>query len=76
MKDKSNKNSLVDNRLPKEGVYSVPTRPQKPRDGYGFGGGMFTPGVAPYGGYQAIWNFNGKKDDYKNSPVSKPDKRS
>jgi hypothetical protein len=26
------------------------------------------------GGFQAVWNFSGRPDDYKNSPVSKPEK--
>lgn len=74
MKDRNNKNSPNDAVHPNLGAHSIPIRPQKPRDGYGYGGGTFTPGKAPMGGFQAVWNFSGRPDDYKNSPVSKPEK--
>ena len=74
MKNRNNQNSTADARHPGEGVYSIPVRPQKPRDGYGYGGGTFTPGKMPLGGFQSVWNFSGRPDDYKNSPVSKPEK--
>ena len=59
---------------PSSGMAAMPVRPQKPKDGFGFGGGTFTPGRAPAGGFQAVWNFGPDPKDYKNSPVSKPDK--
>jgi len=74
MKDQSNKNSMTDKWEKAGGQPSVAVRPQKPRDGMGFGGGTFTPGRAPAGGFQAVWNFGPDPKDYKNSPVSKPDK--
>ena len=51
----------------------MPIRPQKPKDGFGFGGGTFTPGKAPAGGFQSVWNFSDRPNDYKNSPTTKPD---
>ena len=74
MKDLKNKNSATDPRFPMLGAHSVPVRPQKPRDGYGYGGGTFTPGKAPLGGFQAVWNFSDRPTDYKNSPTAKPEK--
>jgi len=49
-------------------------RPQKPRDGYGYGGGRFEPGKAPLGGFQSMWVFDDTRD-YKNSPTTKPGKK-
>jgi len=74
VKNRNNQNSTRDAYHPGDAIPSVPVRPQKPRDGYGYGGGTFTPGKAPMGGFQAVWNFSGRPDDYKNSPVSKPEK--
>lgn len=74
MKDKSNKNSLSDSQHPGEGEHSIPVRPQRPRDGYGYGGGRFEPGKAPIGGFQSMWVFDGTKD-FKNSPTTKPGKK-
>ena len=54
------------------GAIAQPVRPQKPKDGMGFGGGTFKPGFAPEGGYQAVWNFSDRPNDYKNSPSTKP----
>lgn len=74
MKDRNNKNSKSDAWHMGQGIPSVPVRPQKPRDGYGYGGGTFTPGKFPPGCFQAVWNFSDRPFDYKNSPVSKPEK--
>lgn len=49
-------------------------KPQTIRNTLGRGGGTFTPGKAPSGGFQAIWNFSGRDNDYKNSPVAKPER--
>jgi len=70
----SNKNVKTNYVDPGTGTAAVPTRPQKPKDAMGFGGGTFKPGTAPAGGFQAVWNFSGRPNDYKNSPVSKPEK--
>ena len=73
MKAKDSNKNVQSNYLdPAEGYAAVPTRPQKPKDGFGFGGGTFTPGRAPEGGYQAVWNFSDRPNDYKNSPTTKP----
>ena len=74
MKDQSGKNTSYNMFDPASGRAAMPVRPQKPKDGFGFGGGTFTPGRMPSGGYQAVWNFGPDPKDYKNSPVSKPDK--
>ena len=68
----SNKNVSYNYLDPASGRAAIPVRPQKPKDGYGFGGGTFKPGTAPSGGFQAVWNFSGREDDYKNSPATKP----
>ncbi len=44
-------------------------RPQKVADTLGHGGGRFTPGILPAGGFQGMWVFDGTKD-YKNSPTT------
>jgi hypothetical protein len=76
MKDqKTNKNTGKPSFTMESGLAAVPTRPQKPKDGFGFGGGTFTPGKYPIGGFQAVWNFSGRDKDYKNSPTTKPDKK-
>ena len=73
MKEKgSNRNVQSTPNDAQTGAIAVPTRPQKPKDGFGFGGGTFTPGRAPEGGYQAVWNFSDRPNDYKNSPSTKP----
>jgi len=72
MKDQSNKNVTHNLLDPSSGQAATPVRPQKPKDGYGFGGGTFTPGTAPRGGFQAVWNFSDRPNDYKNSPTTKP----
>lgn len=68
MKDRNNKN-LNEPAWPAKAI-----KPQSTRNILGHGGGTFTPGKAPAGGFQAVWNFSGRPDDYKNSPVSKPEK--
>ena len=48
MKEKgSNKNVQTNYVDPGTGTAAVPTRPQKPKDAMGFGGGTFKPGTAP-----------------------------
>ena len=69
MKDASGKNTRMGQVNPQ------PIRPQKPVDGTSGGGGTFTPGMAPKGGFQGVWNFGPNRGDTKNSPTSKPDKR-
>jgi hypothetical protein len=49
-------------------------KPQSVRNTLGLGGGRFTPGKAPEGGFQSMWVFDGTKD-YKNSPTTKPGKK-
>ena len=67
MKEKgSNKN------LNEPSYMAMATKPQSMKNVMGLGGGTFTPGRAPEGGYQAVWNFGPDPKDYKNSPVSKP----
>ena len=68
----SNKNVQSTPNDAQTGAVAMPVRPQKPKDGFGFGGGTFTPGRAPEGGYQAVWNFSDRPNDYKNSPTTKP----
>jgi hypothetical protein len=51
---------------------AIATKPQTVKNTYGRGGGTFTPGTAPAGGYQAVWNFGDDRSDTKNSPISKP----
>lgn len=74
MKDKSNKNTMSDGINRSSGFAAVPVRPQKIKDSMGHGGGTFTPGVAPAGGFQSVWNFSNCPTDYKNSPSTKPNK--
>lgn len=50
-----------------------PIRPQIPQDTYGLGGGYFTPGKVPAGGFNSMWCFNGSHDP-KKSPTTKPEK--
>ena len=68
MKDQSGKN------LNEPAYMAKAVKPQTVRNTFGLGGGTFTPGRAPAGGFQAVWNFGPDSKDYKNSPVSKPDK--
>jgi hypothetical protein len=50
-----------------------PIRPQIPQDTYGLGGGYFTPGKVPAGGFNSMWCFDGSHNP-KKSPTSKPEK--
>ena len=68
MKDQSGKN------LNEPSYMAKAVKHQTVRNTFGLGGGTFTPGRAPAGGFQAVWNFGPDPKDYKNSPVSKPDK--
>lgn len=68
MKDLDNTNL----NIPARGARSV--KPQTPKTVLGRGGGYFTPGVAPAGGYQSMWCYGENKGDYKNSPTTKPEK--
>ena len=68
MKDQSGKN------LNEPSYMAKAVKPQTVRNTFGLGGGTCTPGRAPAGGFQAVWNFGPDPKDYKNSPVSKPDK--
>ena len=68
MKDQSGKN------LNEPSYMAKAVKPQTVRNTFGLGGGTFTPGRAPAGGFQAVWTFGPDPKDYKNSPVSKPDK--
>ena len=54
---------------------AYPTRPQIVRDTFGKGVNSYTSGKAPPG-YVSTWDFSGNPTDYKNSPVSKPEKGS
>ena len=67
MKDSSGKNVPTD-------MYAKPVRPQMPKDVYGHGCNSYESGYAPTGGFHAVWDFSGRPNDYKNSPVSKPEK--
>jgi hypothetical protein len=76
MKNDQNKNSRTDALRPIGKIEAVPTRVQSPRDAYGYKGGTFTPGKAPHGGFQPVWNFGTPSPgDSKNSPTGKPEKR-
>jgi hypothetical protein len=68
MKDKSGK--TISDAQP----MATAIRPQMPRDVLGHGTNNFTPGVAPKGGYHSTWDFSGRPNDYKTSPISKPEK--
>ena len=50
-----------------------PVRAQTPSDLQQFGAGTFTPGQAPKGGFQAVWNYSDSSDFHK-SPVVKPNR--
>ena len=76
MKDNQNKNAFDSGRDIEGGNPAIAVRPQKPKDAFGFGGGTFTPGRAPFGGFQAVWNFDGNPKNYKSSPTGKPEKGS
>ena len=67
MKDSSGKNVQTD-------MYAKPVRAQMPKDCYGHGANKYEPGVAPVGGFHSVFDFSGRSGDYKNSPVSKPEK--
>ena len=68
MKNSQNKN------LNEPAYPAKPTKPQTVRNTLGLGGGTFKSGVAPAGGFQAVWNFSDNPTDYKNSPSTKPEK--
>ena len=68
MKNSQNKN------LNEPAYPAKATKPQTVRNTYGLGGGTFKPGVAPAGGFQSVWNFSDRPNDYKNSPSTKPEK--
>ena len=70
MKDQSGKN------LNEPAYMAKAVKPQTVRNTFGLGGGTFTPGRAPSGGFQAVWNFGPDSKDYKNSPTGKPEKGS
>ena len=70
MKDQSGKN------LNEPSYMAKAVKPQTVRNTFGLGGGTFTPGRAPAGGFQAVWNFGPDSKDYKNSPTGKPVKGS
>lgn len=70
MKDQSGKN------LNEPSYMAKAVKPQTVRNTFGLGGGTFTPGRAPAGGFQAVWNFGPDSKDYKNSPTGKPEKGS
>jgi hypothetical protein len=40
----------------------------------GHGHNSFTPGKAPSGGFTAVWDYSGRPNDTKNSPIAKPEK--
>lgn len=54
---------------------ATPTRPQIVRDTFGRGVNSYESGKAPPG-YVSTWDFSGKPNDSKHSPVSKPEKGS
>ncbi len=68
MKNSQNKN------LNEPAYPAKATKPQTVRNTYGLGGGTFKSGVAPAGGFQSVWNFSDRPNDYKNSPSTKPEK--
>lgn len=68
MKDKSGK--IISDAQP----MATATRPQTIKDTLGHGTNCFNPGVAPRGGFVSTWDFSGRQYDYKNSPVTKPEK--
>ena len=70
MKDQSGKN------LNEPAYMAKAVKPQTVRNTFGLGGGTFTPGRAPSGGFQAVWNCGPDSKDYKNSPTGKPEKGS
>ena len=68
MKNFSNKN-LNEPAWPAKAV-----KPQTVKNTMGHPRNSFTPGVAPQGGFTAVWDYSDRPNDSKNSPVSKPDK--
>jgi hypothetical protein len=68
MKDKSGK--TISDAQP----MATATRPQTIKDTLGNGTNSWTSGVAPKGGFHSTWDFSGRTGDYKNSPVTKPEK--
>ena len=69
MKDQSGKN------LNEPAYMAKAVKPQTVRNTFGLGGGTFTPGRMPSGGFQSVWNFGPDPKDYKNSPTGKPDRK-
>jgi hypothetical protein len=70
MKDLGGKKNLNE---PAMGAKSI--KPQTMKNTLGRGGGYFTPGVMPAGGFQSMWCFGDNKGDYKNSPTTRPGKK-
>jgi hypothetical protein len=68
VKDLSNKN-LNEPAWPAKAV-----KPQSVKNTMGHPVNSFTPGKAPSGGFTSVWDFSGRPNDSKNSPVSKPEK--
>ena len=67
MKDSSGKNVPTD-------MYAKPVRAQMPKDCYGHGVNHWESGKAVSGGFLSVMDFSGRPNDYKNSPISKPEK--
>jgi hypothetical protein len=68
VKDFSNKN-LNEPAWPAKSV-----KPQTVKNTMGMGHNSFTPGKAPLGGLTTVWDYSGRPNDTKNSPVAKPEK--
>jgi len=69
VKDSNNKN-LNEPAWPAKAV-----KPQTVKNTMGRGHNSFKPGVAPQGGFTAVWDYSDRPNDFKNSPISKPEKR-
>ena len=69
MKDSSGKNIPID-----EYNRSQAVRPQIPQDKYYVGVNHWQSGTAVPGARLSVIDFSGRPNDYRNSPVSKPEK--
>jgi|APGre2960657373_1045057.scaffolds.fasta_scaffold44386_3 hypothetical protein len=69
---KVSKNSNINEGGPSFGGVAV--KPQSVKNTLGRGGGHFTPGFLPLGGFQGMWVFT-DSEDTKNSPTTKPERK-
>lgn len=68
MKDEKNLNL----NEPARGARAV--KPQTVKQTMGRGHNSFTEGKWPLGGLTTVWDYSGRPNDVKNSPISKPEK--